>query len=141
MDVKQERTGWRDQALSERHRMWGFDCPAVDIDFLMLEYDGGKAMGLVEYKNEHATIQHANHASYRALVDLADRGNRGILPVLGVRYTDNFSLWTVTPLNSEAKKYVSTRTEMNEEDYVKLLYKIRGRIMPIDLIKNLNIKI
>ena len=35
-EVRPERTGWRDEKLSQRHRMWGWDCPAVDIDFLLL---------------------------------------------------------------------------------------------------------
>ena len=33
--VRAERTHWRDEALSERHRLWGYDCPAVDVDFLL----------------------------------------------------------------------------------------------------------
>ena len=49
MEVRQERTGWRDEALSKRHRDWGWDCPAIDIDFLMIEYDKGKSVALVEY--------------------------------------------------------------------------------------------
>ena len=53
-EVRAERTGWRDEELSQEHRKWGFDCPTVDIDFLMLEYDTGRASALVEYKNEHA---------------------------------------------------------------------------------------
>jgi hypothetical protein len=46
-EVKKERSGWRDLELSGRHRRWGWDCPAVDLDFLFLEYDKGKAVALV----------------------------------------------------------------------------------------------
>ena len=49
--VRQERTNWRDQELSARHRTWGFNCPAVDLDFLMVEYNIGKPVGLIEYKH------------------------------------------------------------------------------------------
>lgn len=38
-----ERTGWRDENLSRRHREWGFHCPAVDLGFLLIEYDTGEA--------------------------------------------------------------------------------------------------
>jgi hypothetical protein len=38
---------WRDEAISQRHRLWGFNCPAVDIDFLMIEYDQGKPAACV----------------------------------------------------------------------------------------------
>lgn len=34
-----ERTGWRDERLSRRHREWGFDCPMVDCDFIAVEFD------------------------------------------------------------------------------------------------------
>jgi len=30
-----ERTGFRDEALSRRHREWGINCPAVDVDWLL----------------------------------------------------------------------------------------------------------
>lgn len=34
-----ERTGWRDMAISQRHRLYGYDCPMFDIDFMCVEYD------------------------------------------------------------------------------------------------------
>jgi hypothetical protein len=37
--VRPERTRWRDEALSARHRKWGFHCPAVDLDLILCEYD------------------------------------------------------------------------------------------------------
>lgn len=40
-EVKLEKTCWRDLDLLKRHRVWGWDCPAQDIDFL--EYDKRKA--------------------------------------------------------------------------------------------------
>ena len=81
--VKQERTGWRDLRLSQRHRRWGWDCPAVDLDFLFLEYDRGKAVALVEYKHEQAAPQYASHPTYQAMIDL---GNRASVPVFAARY-------------------------------------------------------
>lgn len=33
MQVRKERTEWRDLSLSKRHRRWGWDCPAVDLGF------------------------------------------------------------------------------------------------------------
>ena len=98
-EVRQERTYWRDKELSLRHRNWGWDCPAVDIDFLMLEYDKGLASAIVEYKNEHAQTANPQHPSYRALADL---GNRAGIPVIGCRYKDNFTEWRAVPLNKVA---------------------------------------
>ena len=92
---RNERTGWRDEALSQRHRRYGWDCPAVDLDFLLLEYDHGKASAIIEYKNEHAPIQYASHPTYQALIDL---GNRADLPVIAARYTTDFSKWKITAI-------------------------------------------
>ena len=33
-----EWSGWRDQELSRRHQRWGFACPAVDLDFVLVEF-------------------------------------------------------------------------------------------------------
>ena len=137
-DVRKERTGWRDQRLSERHRRWGWNCPAVDLDFLMLEYDRGKAVAVVEYKNVHAAPQYPIHPTYRALIDL---GNRAGLPVFGVRYADDFSWWRVTPLNDLAKKWVPQQTRMTEEEWVTVLFRIRGTEVPPDLFTDKDVEI
>lgn len=126
-EVRQERTGWRDEALSRRHRRWGWDCPAVDLDFLFLEYDHGRASAIVEYKNEHAAPQYASHPTYQAMIDL---GNRAGIPVLACRYADDFSQWKVTPLNHEARKYIPNRVTLSEQEWVRLLYRIRGYEVP-----------
>jgi len=127
MQVREERSGWRDQRISERHRSWGYDCPALDIDFLMLEYDAGKAMALVEYKHEDAAPIRRGHPSIRALVDLADRAG---LPAFVVRYTDDFIRWYVTPLNEHARRLHAEASFMTEQQWLTLLYRCRGRSLP-----------
>lgn len=129
-DVAPERTGWRDEKISLRHRQWGFDCPGVDIDFLMVEYDKAKVAGLVEYKNEWAAPQYSSHPSYKALIDLADRAG---VPFLACRYGSDFSWWKVVPMNSRAKKLLREPAELSERGFVDLLYRMRGRQMPADL--------
>lgn len=137
--VRKERTGWRDEALSERHRKWGWDCPAVDVDFLMLEYDRGMPVALVEYKNEHAASVNLTHPTFRALTELADRA--GVLFLL-VRYATDFSTWRVTPVNQVAKDAIllkpgGTSVVWNEETYVRWLLHIRDEARksakPVDL--------
>lgn len=137
-EVRQERSGWRDLRLSKRHRNWGWDCPAVDLDFLFLEYDRGKAVALVEYKNEHAEIQYSAHPTYQALIDL---GNRADIPVFANRYSDDFSLFVITSLNQNAKKLLPERTNMTEEEWVRFLYKIRGYDVPQELLDGLKVEI
>ena len=126
--VKQERTGWRDLELSLRHRKWGWDLPAVDLDFLFLEYDRGKAVAIVEYKHEHATPQHATHPTYQAMIDL---GTRASIPVFACRYKSDFTQWNIVPLNNEAKEWMPNgRMLLTERQWVTFLYKIRGYDLP-----------
>ena len=110
----------------------------IDIDFLAMEYDNGRANALVEYKNEHAAPQYPTHPSYRAMVDL---GNRAGVPVLAVRYASDFSWWRVTPLNDLARKYVPELCELKEPEWVALLYTMRDRKMPGDIFSGKNLEL
>lgn len=130
LKVKPERTGWRDGHLSERHRKWGLAVPAVDLDFLLIEYDKGRPSALIEYKSEFATPQFPSHPSYLALSQLGERAG---LPVFAVRYAQNFSWWKVTSLNIVAKKLFPARLDMNEREFVTWLYEIRGLKPPMEI--------
>lgn len=136
--VREERTGWRDEGISHRHRRWGWDCPAVDLDFLLLEYDRGKASAIVEYKNEHAQPQYASHPTYQAMIDL---GNKANIPVIACRYSDDYSEWKVVPLNDKAKEFIPKRITLSENEWVKLLYIIRGYDVPQSVLDGINIEI
>lgn len=125
--VKEERTAWRDLALSQRHRLWGWDCPAVDLDFLFLEYDRGKAVAIVEYKNERAPEQHSSHPTYQAMIDL---GTRAGIPVFACRYASDFSWWKPVALNAAARAQLDDRPTWTERQWVEFLYWIRGYSLP-----------
>lgn len=130
-EVRKERTGWRDLGLSQRHRKWGWDCPGVDLDFLFLEYDKGKAVAIVEYKNEFAPSQYATHPTYQAMIDL---GTRAGVPVFACRYKSDFTVWKVTRLNAVAERYLDDRTVvMTEKEWVTFLYKLRGYDLSVKL--------
>lgn len=132
-EVREERTGWRDLSLSERHRRWGWNTPAVDLDFLFLEYDRGKAVALVEYKHERAAPQYRTHPTYQAMIDLGDRAG---IPVFCARYADDFSWWRITPLNVNAREYVPEQVTMSEREWVTLLYHIRGYELPDEVFED-----
>ena len=133
--VRKERTRWRDLELSQRHREWGYDCPALDIDFLLIEYDRGEAIALVEYKHESAKPQYSSHPTYRALIDL---GTRAGIPVFACRYKSDFSEWKVVALNHMAEKSLSKKiVVMSESEWVTLLYKLRSRKPPEYILNNL----
>lgn len=126
-DVRRERTGWRDEALSARHRAWGWDCPMVDIDFLVAEYDAKEPVAIIEYKSEYAAPQRATNASYQVLIKLATWAH---IPFFNVRYACDFSWWKVTPLNGFAKDVQPVRCEVDEREFVTFLYRLRGRALP-----------
>ena len=137
-EVKQERSGWRDLALSNRHRMWGWDCPAVDLDFLFLEYDKGQPVAIVEYKHEKASAQYASHPTYQAMINL---GTRADIPVFAARYKGDFTEWIVVPLNDIAKEKLAQRKNMTEREWVTFLYELRGYTPPEQLFDGARIKI
>jgi len=128
--VRAERTGWRDQEISARHRLWGFNCPAVDLDFLMVEYNHGKPVGLVEFKHYLAQFPNLLHATYRAIVDLADNyrptdGREPGLPCLIAFYWPDMWAFRIHPLNDLARGWFAEGELITEREFVSRLYRIR----------------
>ena len=134
-----ERHGKRDNIISEKHRRWGYNVPAVDIDFLLIEYDRAKAQAVIEYRHANGHIR--QDTSIKAITDLA---NRAGLPFFIVQYryaTDDGTLWKeatidtpaffrITTCNKRAEELWFTQdidTWLTEDEYVVWLHKIRGR--------------
>lgn len=122
-----ERTGFRDETMSRRHRLYGRDVPCTDIDMIHTEYDNAVPKALIEYKGEHAGPVLPTDPNIRCITNLA---NMAGLPVFGVRYAQNLSWLRVAPLNDAAKAFVPEVSLITEPQYVELLYKLRGRKMP-----------
>ena len=124
-----ERTGWRDQGISEHHRLWGVGALAVDVDFVLLEYSWNGPAALIEYKNEYAREADYSNGSYRALAVLA---SGGCTPFFESRYKSDFTSYEVTPLNGIAKRYwlENGPVTMTEKEYVTFLYLLRAQPLP-----------
>lgn len=121
-----ERTGWRDEALSLRHREYGQNLPAIDIDFMLIEYDHEEPKALVEYKNEHA--QPINVSKSPSILAMTNLANRAEIPAFLVRYADDFSWWKVLALNDRAALYLTDNLQiMDEAEWVSILYAVRGK--------------
>ena len=122
--------------ISNRHRKWGFNCPAVDLDFLMLEYNHGKPCALVEYKHRRAATVNPSHATYRALVALADGYKDGPLACFVAIYNPDDWSFRVIPLNESAKAHYAHRmadatitTRLEEHQFVRSLHLLRKRVL------------
>jgi hypothetical protein len=132
-NMKNELLGWRDKRISQRHRLWGVNVPALDLDFPVLEYDGGKPAALIDYKYCCANVD-VNNPSLRALTILA---SNSLIPALVVRYDPDEWLFTLFPLNREAKALCRPYQVMCECEFVSFLYQIRGRFLPLEIMSGL----
>jgi len=125
-DVRLERTEWRDQELSARHRQWGFNCPAVDVDFLMIEYNHAKPVALIDYKHFKAIALRRHERSMVAITELA---NRASLPFLVAYYWPDIWAFRVYTMNDRAQKYFTDAELLSERDYVERLYALRSMVL------------
>jgi len=126
--TRPERTQWRDQNLSERHRKWGFNCPAIDIDFLMIEFHVGKPIAIVDYKRYTGSIKNLNQKSINAISILANNSN---IPFFVVFYWDDIWAFQITAINNIAKNIlqqhkIDKNKILTEQQYVSFLYKLRN---------------
>lgn len=126
-----ERTGWRDEAISLRHREWGVSCPATDIDFLLVEYSSGEPKALIEYKMFTAAPTDYRSSQNRALRSLADKAR---LPLFVAYYWPETWSFQVYAFNDTAKLWLNgNRVHMTEVDFVRLLHSVRSRWLPDEL--------
>ena len=125
------RTGWRDSELSQRHGAWGFNCPAVDLDFVMMEYNHGKPCALVEYKHKNARPFDPTHATYRALIALADGYSGGPLPCFVARYDPSNWSFIIYPLNERARAHYAhcSGQILTEQRFVRSLHLLRKSVL------------
>jgi hypothetical protein len=130
-----ERTGWRDDTISLRHRHWGFDCPCTDIDFLLIEYHIAEPVALIEYKHFQAGFPNLNQAGYRALKRLAEKSE---LPLLLTFYWPDIWAFRVYPLNDLAKKYFQKTEDLTEYEFVARLHLMRRVTLSHAMAQRLN---
>ena len=102
--------------------MWGFNCPAVDLDFLMVEYNLGKQVGVIEYKHARARMPDIRHPTYRALCELADLA---ALPFMLAFYFPPQWAFRVHPINGVARQNFTDGGLLTERQYVMALYRMR----------------
>lgn len=138
--VRPERSNWRDEDLSRRHReVWGFDCPMVDIDFVVAEYNRSKAVAIIEYKIDKG-VQEPNRKSpsYEVLSGLATAAG---IPFFDVLYSHASAAdwwFRVTAINDIAKQgWTLPGDVMNELEFVTFLYQLRGMAPDLETLRKL----
>ncbi len=130
--------------------MWGRDVPAMDLDFILAEYDRCVPIALIDYKHERTTIN-LDSANIRTLTALGDMAG---IPAFIVRYghtnksgwsdwweevpPDAVSWFQVIPLNGYAHgadlPSNDNNTKLSELVFVSWLYEMRGRTIPQDIV-------
>lgn len=125
-----ERTGFRDESISRRHRQWGLEATATDIDFLLIEYraDSHQPRALIDYKHESRNIKTFDDSATIAQSVLATKAG---IPFFIVRYTYDFCNLKVFPRNLIALKFIPRDGEtMDEDEFVRFLYRLRDLPYP-----------
>ena len=115
-----------DRELSERHYAWGQNCPAVDLDFLMCEFNRGIPVVLVDYKWQGAQLGTTNGFTFKALSSLYNEHGEQ-LPFFIARYWPDTWAFKVLAVNEPAQEFAMTRdwVAMTERQWVLGLYRLR----------------
>lgn len=127
--MRKEITGWRDAELSARHRDYGINCPAADIDLLLVEFNYGLPVALIEYKRYTVEIPSLEHPTYRAIRSLADNYSPGPLPFVIAHYWPKYWTYKLTAVNAAAQELWPETVILTEYEYVRSLYLLRRRAL------------
>jgi hypothetical protein len=119
-----------DRELSDRHYKWGQNCPAVDLDFLMCEFNRGIPVVLVDYKWHGAHLGNTNGFTFKALSSLYNEHGE-LLPFFIARYWPENWAFRVLPVNKPAQDFASTSDwmPMTERQWVLGLYRLRKIVL------------
>lgn len=120
-----ECSGWRDEALSRRHREWGHAVAAADVDYLMVEYAAWRIRALIEFKHEASRVRKLQDASAGVRI-LAALGDLARLPTFMAVYWPETYAVRLWPLNSSARRWLDEPSDVSEYEFVRLLYRLRG---------------
>lgn len=119
--------------MSERHRKWGDNCPAVDADFVLIEFNYGTPAAVVDYK--HATeggVIYPNAKTTQALGSLYnDRAEN--LPFLVARYWPDRWAFLARGFNEAAQRALGTEgwVPMSEREWVAFMHQVRAHSLTV----------
>ena len=116
--------------LSDRHRLWGFYVPMVNVDFLVIRYDSETPLAVIEYKHIEAEFQ--EDSNIRALLKLCFEeapGRYRPLPLYVVRWEQTWDWFQIL----DGRDLQRPLHRFGEREYVQWQYSLAHREMPADL--------
>jgi hypothetical protein len=130
-----ERTGWRCEWISQRHREWHFSLAMTDLDFVCIESRFSDPVALIEYKAMRPReLQTSSLNAIRKLANLA------ALPFFITFYLERFPAFWVEPRNERAAAMIdaSEAIAVSEREYVDFLFALRGEYAPTGVLESLS---
>jgi len=121
-----EQTGWRDEWISKRHRTWGYDLPATDIDFILLEYSNQEPVALIEYKTVGSMRYLGTEKAIRDHRPVSTLAAMANLPAFIVAYDTKNIAFYVKSTNHAAERITEYNwLMMNETSFIDFLRDLR----------------
>lgn len=129
------------ESISPRHREWGNDCPATNIDCILAEYNHKQPVAFIEYKGRRPMLSDSSSANAQVMINLGDRAN---LPNYIVYYNNSDWTFSIAPGNKLSRdllfKYADFQFNqtIDELRFVGFLYALRQERLPASIANKLN---
>lgn len=135
--MRKTDSGWRDAGLAAWHESRGIGCPAPGMTFVMVEYDRGQPVGIVNYIRRGEALPRGEDVTraYAAMGDLVGSLD-GPLPFLTAVYDPYNWAMTLYAHNPAARALMPTDHKLNrvsEYGFAAILYRMRGRYIADEL--------
>lgn len=133
--AKRFDSGWRDARLPLVHSAWDIPLPAAGMTLPMVEYDKGEPVAMVNYLRRDQPLPGAGTgagSAYYAFSSL-HRWTGEELPFFTVLYDPRNWAMKLFGHNDSARELIGVNGWLpcTEEHFVRLLYRLRGRKLPV----------
>ena len=131
--MRRRDSGWRDGRLALAHAAIGVEMGLPGMSLPMVEYDRGDALAVFNYVRRDAVLPTGADVvrAFDALGQLRTRFGT-VMPVVTVQYDPRNWSMRLFAHNWPAEDLLGTAgwLPVTEEHFVRLLYRLRGRVIP-----------
>ena len=102
--------------ITTRHELYGKNCPAVDVDYVLLRFDDNGIpiiRAFIDFKCSSRAMGDSNRLAFCSLADRLD------IPAFVVRYAWDFSSWKFELLNYEVSEIGHCMHNKGSDEFVK----------------------